>query len=492
MEDAMRAIRRVARYAGVVALVMTPGLVAQRPDPQVKARVDALVQALGSGSLEQFEAMAQRAYAPSFLARHTPADRKQFVERVKAELGLRQAQTAPSLSRGGFLSVGRVERRGEGSLVIEVRGAAGAEGQLELEIEPTPPHRITGLALRVERDEPDGRDDPAGDPAIDGAMPPPELARALDAHVTRIVEADGFAGVVLVAKDGKTVFEKAYGLADRDRKLPVAPTTRFSLGSINKIFTKTAIAQLIAEGKLARTDTIGTLLPDYPNPQAKGATIDQLIEHRAGIADFFGPAFDAAPKSAFRSNADYYRFVASRPLLFEPGTKHQYCNGCYIVLGAIVERLSGLRYEDYVAERIFRPAGMTGAGFFHADRLPADVALGYTRLGKLGPTLRGNSEMHGAAGSGAGGAYASAADLVAFDCALRAQALVDATMTAWLLHVGAVTPGRTDGHLGIAGGAPGVNAVLESDKTWTVAVVGNLDPPSASRLGVAIHRQLRR
>jgi CubicO group peptidase (beta-lactamase class C family) len=325
---------------------------------------------------------------------------------------------------------------------------------------------------------------------IGAAMGPAELARVLDEHIAPLASADAFAGVVLVAKNGEPVFQKSYGLADRERKIPITDTTRFNLGSINKIFTKTAIARLMAEGTLRAADTIGKLLPDYPNALAKSATVQQLLEHRAGIVDFFGPAFESAPKTSFRSNADYFSLVAPQPLLFEPGTNRRYCNGCYIVLGAIIERLSGIRYEDYIAEHVFRRAGMNGAGFFHADRLPADVALGYTRRGDGGGALNTNERMHGAAGSGAGGAYASAADLLAFDNALRSQRLLDPKMTAWMLQVDHVTPGRSDGVIGIGGGAPGVNAVLESDGTWTVAVVGNLDPPSADALGQSIHRQL--
>jgi D-alanyl-D-alanine carboxypeptidase len=150
-------------------------------------------------------------------------------------------------------------------------------------------------------------------------------------------------------------------------------------------------------------------------------------------------------------------------------------------------------YEDYVARHVFAPAGMTSAGAFRSDALPPDTARGYTRRGRAGDTsLVDNASMHGLAGSGAGGGYAAARDLLAFDVALRGQRLLDAKMTAWMLGVETVSGGRSRGGIGIAGGAPGVNAVLESSDTWTVAVVGNLDPPVAGRLGVAIHRQLVR
>jgi CubicO group peptidase (beta-lactamase class C family) len=324
-------------------------------------------------------------------------------------------------------------------------------------------------------------------------MTPAQVNAALDDYLAPMAKADDFAGVVLVAREGVPVYQRTYGLADRGTRTPISAKTRFNLGSINKIFTKTAIGQLIAAGKLSLTDTVGALLPDYPNPKARAATVDQLLTHRGGVADFFNPEFDQAPKTRFRSNADYYRFVAPLPLTFEPGTKTAYCNGCYVVLGAIIERVSGIRYEDYIETHVFRPAGMTGAGFFQADRFPPDVAIGYTTEGAGAAGARHSNEaFHGMSGSAAGGAYATAADLLAFDNALRDGRLLDAKMTAWMLGGAAGGGARARGGIGVAGGAPGCNAALESDGEWTVAVVGNLDPPNAERVVGAIRRPLMR
>jgi D-alanyl-D-alanine carboxypeptidase len=356
---------------------------------------------------------------------------------------------------------------------------------------------------------------PLPPPPITASMTKDELARALEGYVAPLVAKDEFAGVVLIAKDGQPVYQGAFGLADRERKTPVAATTRFSLASIGKSFTRTAIAQLIGQNKLALTDTVGKLLPDYPNEQTRAATVEQLLTMRGGVADFFGPAFNAAPKSQFASNADYFRFVANQPPLFAPGEREQYCNGCYIVLGAIIEKVSGVPYETYVTEHVFKPAKMTGAGFTAAD--PRGAARGYTRLspgpggpgpggpgpggpgpggpGSGGPgsgaPLRDNASMHGVAGSGAGGCFAQASDLLAFDNAIREQRLLDAKMTGWYFNMPSPPTGRVNGlHGGIGGGAPGINALLEQAGPWTVIVLANLDPPSARRLGAAITKAL--
>jgi D-alanyl-D-alanine carboxypeptidase len=343
---------------------------------------------------------------------------------------------------------------------------------------------------RVVRGSPD-QGPPLAPPPITASMTKDDLSRALDGYLAPLVAKDEFAGVVLIAKDGQPVYQGAYGLADRERKTPMATTTRFNYASIGKSFTRTAIAQLIGQNKLALTDTIGKLLPDYPNEQTRAATVEQLLTMRGGVADFFGPAFDAAPKTQFTSNADYFRFVANQPPLFAPGAREQYCNGCFIVLGAIIERVSGMPYERYIAEHVFKPAGMTGAGFTAAD--PRGAARGYTRRGPDGPggPLRDNADMHGVAGSAAGGSYGQASDLLAFDNALREQRLLDAKMTGWYFNSPSPPSGRMASfHGGIGGGAPGINTLLESAGPWTIIVVSNLDPPSAMRVGAAIAKAL--
>jgi D-alanyl-D-alanine carboxypeptidase len=321
---------------------------------------------------------------------------------------------------------------------------------------------------------------PLPPPPIDGSMGAADLTRGLDGYLDQLAASGDFAGVVIVSKDGAKVFEKAYGLADREKKAANTPDLRFNIASIGKAFTRTAIAQLVGEGKLALSDTLGTRLPDYPTAAATGATIDQLLTHRVGIVDIFDPRFESR-KTVPATNADFFRMVAPEPLLFEPGADNQYCNGCYIVLGEIIARVSGMPYERYIAERVFKPAGMTGAGFLaYGD---PDVALGYHRAGG---DLVHDKETDGRRGSAAGGSFARAADLLAFDTALRNGALLNPKMTAWYLRLPDEPKGRADGRNAIAGGTPGANAVMDTQASWGIFVVSNLDPPSANRLAPAI------
>ena len=431
------------------------------PPPEIRALVDATMAALNSGSTEAWDKFAQERFTPAHLKQRPAAERRSFYEKLRVQFGT--------------FTFERAMRQGpDAPLDLHLRGSTGAAGVLSIEIEGTDVPKIAGLTFTTTGKSGDSLSSGTLQPPVHGRMTSVELSTALDAFLSRLTTDDVFSGVALVAKAGEIVFHKAYGFADRANRRPNTPETRFNIGSINKTFTQLAIGQLVAAGKLKYTDTLGALLPDYPQGSTRAATVDELLTHRAGVADFFGPAFTNAPKDRFRSNADYYRYVGALPPLFAPGERSQYCNGCYIVLGAIVERVSGMPYERYVAERIFKPADMTSTGYPQVDAIESNVALGYTRRGPDG-TLRSNVYLHGASGSAAGGGYSTASDLLAYVNARRNGRLPKDT-----------------GGIGIAGGAPGTSAVVEANATWTVVVLANLDPPAGERLGVAIMEALTR
>lgn len=467
-----------ALAALVFAAVAAPPLLAQRPE--IRGHIDAYVAALSSGSPDQFERMAKEHFSPELLAR-TADQRAAMVARVHDDFGaldvVNERMTAPL------------------SVELEMHSATNSMPlTILMQFDEQAPYRITQVGIRAGGPAGGrggrGGPPPMAPPPINGRMSDAALGSALDEYLSGAVRAGDFAGVVLVAHDGKAVFEKAYGIADRGRQTPMAASLRFNYASIGKAFTKTAIGQLIAAGKLKLTDTIGALLPDYPNADAKPATIAQLLGFRVGIADFFGEAFDKADKSRFQSNHDYYQFVAPQPLTFLPGARTEYCNGCYVVLGEIIAKVSGTPYERYVEEHVFAPAGMKTAGFLaYGD---PDVAEGYTRESP-DATWQSAVNRHGHHGSAAGGSYGAVRDLLAFDNAIRTHVLLDAKSTAWFFEnpSDAGKPRAMDEY-GIAGGAPGANASLESNGAWTVVTLGNLDPPNAVRVGTAIAGALYR
>jgi len=276
-----------------------------------------------------------------------------------------------------------------------------------------------------------------------------------------------FSGVVMLAKDGKPVLERAYGFADAAKTAKNRIDTKFNLGSINKIFTKIAIGQLAEAGKLSLNDTVRKHLPDYPSPVADKITIEQLVEFRSGLGDFFGPEFLAAPPSKIRKLSDYLPLFVDKPLFFEPGTEQRYSNAGYIVLGLIIERVSGQSYYDYVREHIFKPAGMKDTDSYAIDENVPNRAMGITKRGELQMPGRGSS---------AGGGYSTAQDMLRFSNALLANKLLPPKRTEWILQ------GRG---LGIAGGAPGINASLLIEPPYTLVVLSNLDPPAAEEIARA-------
>ena len=306
-----------------------------------------------------------------------------------------------------------------------------------------------------------------------------QLVAAFARYADRVAAADLFSGVVVLAKDGKPLLTRAYGYADRSRTAKNNPETKFNLGSINKIFTQVAIAQLAQAGKLSLSDTVRKHLPDYPSPIADRITIEQLVTHRSGMGDVFGEKFMAS-SSRLHTLRDYLELFKDEPLQFEPGSSQRYSNAGYIVLGLIIEKLSGMSYPDYMRRHIFAPAGMTSTGLFEATEATPNRAVGYTKRGENGPLpeRQPNTAMLPARGNSAGGGYSTAGDLLRFVAALESEKFLHKQWTNWIYEK------RPSGEpvqraLGIAGGAPGINAGVEQIGGYTVIALSNYDPPSA-------------
>lgn len=307
-----------------------------------------------------------------------------------------------------------------------------------------------------------------------------QVERAVRRYVEQLARTGEFAGVVHWESPGYPAFEQAVGLADRERRIPIGIVTRFNIASIGKIFTHIAVLQLAQAGKLKLTDTVGMWLPDYPNAEVrKKVTVEELLDMRSGIGDFFGPKFAQGDPSRIRSLQDYLPLFADQPLAFEPGTAQMYSNGGYIVLGLIIEKAWGQSYYDYVRTHIFEPAHMTRTGYPTIDERSAERAIGYVRTPG---GMKNAQSMQPGRGSSAGGAYSTIGDLASLARALRANVLLTAQDRHRL-------PARGES-LGIAGGSPGSNAVLFTDlDTGSVLIVlSNLDPPAAE----ALARQIRR
>ncbi len=323
-------------------------------------------------------------------------------------------------------------------------------------------------------------------------------------EMDRLAAEGRFSGAVLFSKNGKPLFEHAYGFADRAFNAPNKVDTKFNMASVTKVFTAVAILQLAEQGKLTLDETLATAFPDYPNREAAGKiTILELLEHKSGLGDIFGKAYENSNQAAYGVLSDYLPLFANEPLLFEPGTKIAYSNAGFVVLGLVIEHLSGESYYDYVREHILQPANMTGTGFWsYRDDVP-NLALGYTQLapGELPDGIRQQAGASSrvtlslARGVSAGGSYSTVEDLLRFSEALRTHKLLKPESVALLLDGGyGMLAGSTNGvrYAGHGGGAPGANTVFEiyPDLGYAVVILVNADPPAAETVAQRLRREI--
>jgi CubicO group peptidase (beta-lactamase class C family) len=317
-----------------------------------------------------------------------------------------------------------------------------------------------------------------------------------------LVQKDEFSGAVLVARDGEVLFKQAYGLASVAWGIPNQTDTRFNLGSMNKMFTAVAILQLAQAGKLDLHAPFGQYLSNYAKPSiANKVTIHHLLTHTGGLGDIFDQAYEITSKDRFLRPADYLPLFDEKELLFEPGTSWSYSNAGFILLGLIIEAVSGQNYFEYIRRHIYQPAGMENSDSYDLRYDTPNLANGYTQMVPGGGKRMNNLFMHVVKGSPAGGGYSTVEDLLHFDIALRNHRLLNANYTEKLwggkiavenedqkysygFHEQIVDGQRVVGH---GGGFMGINSDLAMylDSGITVAVMSNYDPPAASR--VATH-----
>lgn len=275
--------------------------------------------------------------------------------------------------------------------------------------------------------------------------------------VDRLAAHDKFAGTLLIAHGNGQPWSRSLGLRDKAANTPITPDTPLFLASAGKMFTAVSVLQLVEAGKIELDAPLGRYLTDYPNKAMAQVTIRQLLQHRDGAGDMGILARgDGANRAKAKTIDAIIALNGNRAPAFSPGSKTEYNNYGYLLLGAVVERVSGESYYAYVAENVFQPAGMTGAGFPDLDHLQA-VATGYTTYYGEEPDLVSNREVLPWRGTPAGGGVASANDMLKFFNALRsgkllsAQALDLATTAAgdspWGMGF-LVNPGRSWGHGG--------------------------------------------
>ncbi|RYE02788.1 MAG: class A beta-lactamase-related serine hydrolase [Sphingomonadales bacterium] len=326
------------------------------------------------------------------------------------------------------------------------------------------------------------------------------LAR-LDGFAQGLTLAGKFSGVVLIARGDEVVFEHAYGPIDPGKDPLATADTRYNLASAGKMFTTVAILQQIAAGKLTLDTRVGEVLKTYRNRDfANTVSVRQLLMHTSGAGDIdLFDAGNAANRARVRTVADMVAMHDDRPPAFAPGTKQQYGNFAFVILGRMVELLSGEGYEAYVARHILRPAGMTRTGFVDCADPAPDLARGYASV--EGKQVI-NCETLPNRGFPAGGEVSTARDMHRFMRALQTGKLVplpllaDATRTHQaFMGLGFFATGYGEGvptrdfRWGHGGSADGICTDVRAypETGEIVIVLANVSPPACYPVANFLH-----
>jgi CubicO group peptidase (beta-lactamase class C family) len=339
-----------------------------------------------------------------------------------------------------------------------------------------------------------------------------EAVATIERNVERLARGGAFSGVVYITRGDSVILAHGYGMADLEDSVPNAPHTRFALASMGKMFTATAVLQLVDQGKLRLDDTLERVLPAYPNHERSSRiTISQLLQHTAGLGDMWStPKKPVAGLTGALADA---AAVAYAPLLFVPGTRWAYSNEGYYVLAAVIEQVSGEPFVQYLQRHVLAPAGMTETVLVGgADNIVPHRAVGYRPaaddpLGAGAP--RGNWTFIGGSAGGAGGGYSTVGDIAHFGRALRTGKLVSIAMRDSMWTGRWDLPGYDGQRYGFASfvmpvgsrvavghGGGGTGSGMDNgfkqftDGSYQVVVLANHEPPAGGRLGDDIVRFL--
>jgi len=262
------------------------------------------------------------------------------------------------------------------------------------------------------------------------AMPEARVLAATGDIARRLAASDAFAGSIIIAQDDLAPWAYSVGTFNRDDARRIIADTPMFLASAGKMFTAVGIFQLVEKGKVALDATLSRYLPDYPNKDMAKVTIRQLLGHRGGTGeDGVLQREDTANRAWVRTIDDYIKLNGDRPPAFPPGSKFSYSNYGFILLGAVIERVSGLAYQDYIQQHVFGPAGMTNASFPDLQHIK-DIPVGYSTFFEAEPKPIASTAVLPWRGSAAGGGVASATDMLRFITALNSNVLLSAKSLA--------------------------------------------------------------
>ncbi len=444
-----------------------------KTDNPAEKRLKEIISIINNYEVAKATDYIRENYATSFLNTNSLEEHRAFLSRVNDECK--------------NLSVSSVDaqKQYEASALVQL-GLTKAWRQLVVRTEPTPPNKVTMVTLKLAT--------PPGTSQLPKPVSDEEASKELDAYIKKLEKENIFSGNVLVARNGKIIFHQAYGMASKEFHYPNSLSTRFIIGSINKMFTATSILQLAEQKKLSLDDKVFDVLPGVlADSIARKIRIRHLLTHTSGLGDFlFTEEMSRKSKEYFRTIADYLPGLKDDRLFFEPGTRWQYSNTGFLLLGAIIEKVSGLSYEDYVNKNIYQPAGMVNTFFPELDNVNEGLADTYEKDYLTGKPVFHNTRYYQVIrGTPAGGGFSNCIDLLNFLQALNSGKLLKAESVQLMEspkpemnspNYGFGMQIFDENSYGHTGGGPGTNAVVRTDrkKNLTVVILGNQNTGSSS------------
>lgn len=445
------------------------------PATPAGSRLAEAVSILNDGDLGSMTEHVSSAFSETALSRMTADQRAEYCARL--------------FDATGGVDALRVDASGDDFLwMLCTARATGEVLRVAVRVLEEEPHLLAGFGAQFVQ------------PPVD-IVPPAhdvdEAATRLVSFVDQLAAADRFSGAFLLAHDRVALVRAAHGDACKPYAVPNRPETKFNLASMGKMFTGVAVMQLVESGKVEVEQPVGRYL-DVPGSWGQ-ITVHHLLTHTAGLGELFTPEFRAV-KDDLHHVADFLAVVRDQTPEFEPGERFSYSNAGYIVLGALIEAVSGEDYYDYLTKHIFEPAGMQDTASYEADAVVPNLAVGYTKTlagSHSALEYRSNVLLPGRRGSPAGGAYSTVDDLLCFERALRAGTLLAPAVRDQMFE-GRVQrlpgnhyaygfqdePNNGNRIVGHGGGFAGMNTRFDLyvDAEHLFVVLCNYDDPSSTRV----------
>ncbi len=386
------------------------------------------------------------------------------------------------------------EREGETVVIVRDRNYESWRA-IVLRFTGAPAYLVAGLNFNDARTPSDVRESP---------LSRREAEREIDNLVNRLIEKRVLSGTVLVAQGEKILLTRAAGEADKRFHVLNNVDTKFNLGSMNKMFTSTAIVRLAEQSRLSFEDRISKYIDEswLPREVTDKITIRHLLTHSSGLGSYFNAEYQKSSRELFRKLDDYKPLIRSDRPAFTPGERFRYSNTGMFLLGVIIEKVTQEDYFDHIRKVIYEPAGMASSDCYEMDYPVENLAVGYSPDWKSPHGWQNNYYKHVIKGGPAGGGFSTVKDLHQFALALLAGRYVSqaSLKTMWTDHLGAnygfgfsVTKGPEGRVVGHSGGFSGINSQLDIylDSGLVVAVMSNIDM-GASPLARAIRKIIGR